>query len=144
MNNQLTQIAIAILYQGDNLLMQLRDDIPGIAWPGHWGLFGGHIEPGETPEIAVKREVTEEIGYTLPDSFSLFGCYADEKVMRHVFQAPLEVPLNQLVLSEGWDMGFLTLEDVKRGSCYSEKAGGFKPLGPPHQKILLDFYQSRE
>lgn len=43
-------------------LLQLRDDIPGIWYPGHWGLFGGALEPGETPEQGLLREVEEELG----------------------------------------------------------------------------------
>ena len=29
--------------------------------PGHWGLFGGRIDNGESPDEAVKREVSEEL-----------------------------------------------------------------------------------
>lgn len=138
MNNQIPQVAIVILYQDHKYLMQLRDNIPNLAAAGCWGLFGGHLELGETPEIALVREVKEEIDYTLP-SFVKFGIYADDRVIRHVFHAPLLVGLDQLVLNEGWDMGFLTLEDIERGGCYSAIAGEFRPLGIPHQKIMLDF-----
>lgn len=138
MNNQLPEVAIAILYQNNKYLMQLRDNIPNIAAAGCWGLFGGHLEINETPEIAVVREVIEEIGYELP-SVIKFGIYADDRVIRHVFQAPLLVGLDQLVLNEGWDMGLLTLEDIQRGNCYSNIAGEFRPLGIPHQQIMLDF-----
>jgi 8-oxo-dGTP diphosphatase len=138
MNNQPRQVAIAILYQNDKFLMQLRDNIPNLAAAGCWGLFGGHLEPGETEEIALVREVIEEIGYELP-SFSKFGIYADEKVIRHVFEAPLVVELDQLILTEGWDMGLLTHEDIYRGNCYSAIANEVRPLGTPHQKIMLDF-----
>lgn len=139
MNNQQVEVAIAILYRENQFLMQLRDNIPTILYPGYWALFGGHIEPGETPEIAVQREILEEIGYKLPDTFAFFGCYPDERVVRHVFHAPLEVEFNQLVLNEGWDMGLLTPEDIDRGSCYSAIATETRPLGPVHQGILQDF-----
>ncbi len=141
MNNQPVHVAIAILYQENKFLMQLRDNIPTILYPGHWALFGGHIEAGETPDITVKREILEEIGYNLPSTFSEFGCYGDEKVMRHVFHAPLLVELNQLVLTEGWDMGLVTAEEIRQGSCYSAVAGEIRPLGPVHQRILLDFME---
>lgn len=139
MNHQPVEVAIAILHQDNKFLMQLRDNIPGILYPGYWGLFGGHIEPGETPHEAVKREVLEEITYELPPKFSEFGIYPDENVLRHVFHAPLSVGLNQLVLNEGWDMGLVSPEDVYRGNCYSAIANEVRPLGPVHQRILSDF-----
>ncbi|PIG92699.1 NUDIX hydrolase [Gloeocapsopsis sp. IPPAS B-1203] len=137
MNDQI-HVAIAVLYRQNQFLMQLRDNIPGILYPGHWGLFGGHIESGEVPEVAVIRELQEEINYT-PPAILNFSCYYDEKVVRHVYHAPLTVELDHLVLNEGWDMALLTPQQVLQGECYSAKAGGYKPLGAPHQKILLDF-----
>lgn len=143
MNNPQNQVAIAILYRDNKFLMQLRDDIPGIAYPGHWAFFGGHIEPNEAPEDALKRELLEEIGY-VPDSPSFFSYYSDNKVLRHVYHAPLTVELNQLILGEGWDMGLLTPEEIRAGECYSEIAGQVRPLGRPHQRILLDFIEKAE
>ena len=138
MSNSIVRVAIAILYQDDKFLMQLRDDIPNIVYPGHWGLFGGHLESGETPDIAVKRELLEEISYTPPNLLE-FGCYPDEKAIRHVYYAPLTVELNPLVLLEGWDMDFLTIDNIRQGRSYSKKAKGIYPLVPTAQKILLDF-----
>ncbi|MDJ0737078.1 MAG: NUDIX hydrolase [Nostocaceae cyanobacterium] len=139
MNKSPVQVAIAILYQENKFLMQLRDNIPTILYPGYWGLFGGHIEAGETPDVTVQREVLEEIAYKLPPTFAEFGTYPDEGVIRHVFHAPLEVEIEQLVLNEGWDMGLLRPEDIHKGRCYSPIAVQERPLGPVHQRILLDF-----
>jgi len=136
------QVAIAILYQGDRVLMQLRDDIPGIVYPGHWGFFGGHLEPGETPEAALRRELQEEIGH-VPSDVTFFGQYPGEFALRHVFQAPLTVGLEHLVLAEGWDMQLLPIAAIQRGEHYSARAGRTCPIGQPHQQILLDFWQWR-
>ncbi|WP_448563096.1 NUDIX hydrolase [Trichothermofontia sp.] len=136
------QVALAILYQGDRVLMQLRDSTPGIVYPGHWGFFGGHLEPGETPEMALRRELQEEIGYVPPQVF-LLGQYPGELALRYVFHAPLPIGLDQLVLGEGWDMQLLPLDSIQRGEHYSDRAGRACPIGAPHQQILLDFWQWR-
>lgn len=118
--------------------MQLRDNIPTILYPGYWAFFGGHLEPGETPEIALKRELEEEIGY-VPITVDKFGIYSDARVVRHVFSAPLTVELKDLVLGEGWDMGLLSRAEIKVGKAYSENAGMERSLSEIHQRILLDF-----
>ncbi len=131
-------VAIAILHQDGKFLMQLRDDIPTIIYPGYWAFFGGHLEPGELPEEGLRRELAEEIGYT-PDRVEEFTWYGDSQLIRYVYHAPLTVPIEALELNEGWDMGLWTPEDVYRGDRYSAKAGQVRPIGPPHQRILIDY-----
>ena len=132
------KIAIAILPFEGKFLMQLRDNIPTIPSPGLWGLFGGHMEPGETPEIAVEREILEEIGYQITDP-KKFGCYNDDRITRHIFYAPLTVDLDKLVLTEGWDFGLITPFQIKAGFADSAIAGKRRPLVALHQRIMLDF-----
>ena len=134
-------VAIAILYQDGKFLCQLRDDIPNIRYPGHWALFGGHLEPGETPEVAVLRELKEEISYA-PASVSLFCCDTEADVVRHVFYAQLSADVKDLVLLEGWDMKLLAPSDIRAGKCYSERSRDVRPFGIPHQCILLNFIDS--
>lgn len=132
------EVAIAILPRDGKFLMQLRDDIPTILYPGLWGLFGGHMEAGETPEIAVRREIMEEIGYELTNP-QKFACYSDERIIRHIFYEPLTVEIDRLVLTEGWDLGLISLEQIQAGYAYSPIAKSERPLGPIHQKIMTDF-----
>ena len=54
--------ALIVIEEDGRYLMQLRDDKPGIFYPDHWGLFGGAVEPGETVEQALVRELDEELG----------------------------------------------------------------------------------
>ncbi|HWI51163.1 MAG TPA: NUDIX domain-containing protein [Symbiobacteriaceae bacterium] len=61
-----------IVVDGRILLMQAP-------WAGNrWGLIGGKIEPGETPDQAVKREVLEETGLTLTAYRSVGHVILDE------------------------------------------------------------------
>ena len=133
-------VAIAILYRDDKFLCQLRDDVPYIRYPGRWALFGGHMEPGETPEVAVVRELAEEISY-VPASVSFFCCDVEGDVVRHVFHAQLSVDVKDLVLLEGWDMKLLTREEILAGKCFSEQSGDVRLFGIAHQRILLNFME---
>lgn len=132
-----TQVAIAILEQQGHYLMQLRDDDPAILYPGHWGFFGGHLEPGETAAIAIRRELLEEIGHC-PTQLELWQRYETQHIIRHVYYGKLEVPLTQLVLGEGIDMALLSPAEIVQGSCYSPKIKAWRPLGQPHQQILRE------
>lgn len=137
-NNELVSVACAILYREGKFLMQLRDDIPGIIYPGCWAFFGGHIEEGETPEVGLNRELEEEIGY-VPPQVSPFLIKREGNLIRNIFHGELTVELEDLVLGEGWDLGLVSVEEIQEGSCYSPKAGMRRNLGIPHRKILLDF-----
>jgi 8-oxo-dGTP diphosphatase len=137
------EVAVCILYTSDDrFLLQLRDDVPNIIYPGCWGLFGGHIEAGETPEIAVVREIQEEISYNLTGATKFTVDRQESHVVRHIFSAPLHVGLADLVLGEGWDMGLLTLAEIATGAHYSSIANQVRPIGPIHQKILQSFASS--
>jgi ADP-ribose pyrophosphatase YjhB (NUDIX family) len=51
------------------LLMKRSDN-------GHWGIPGGHVEPGESVTEATQREVVEETGYQI-EVGRLIGVYSD-------------------------------------------------------------------
>jgi len=64
MNHQSTaKVGVSNIFvneQGHLLLMKRADTC--VTFPGHWGLVGGFIDPGETPQEAAVREAKEEIG----------------------------------------------------------------------------------
>ena len=56
----MTEVSIAqLLLPNGDLVMQRRDQNTKIA-PGLLGFFGGHVEDGEAPDEAMKRELAEE------------------------------------------------------------------------------------
>jgi 8-oxo-dGTP diphosphatase len=58
------------------VIMQHRDNKPGITNPGLITAFGGNIEVGETPLEAATREINEETNIAVtPDRLQTFGTY---------------------------------------------------------------------
>jgi 8-oxo-dGTP diphosphatase len=58
------RVAGVVLVRADGLvLLQLRDNKPGLNAAGQWVFPGGHCEPGESLEDGARREFLEETGY---------------------------------------------------------------------------------
>ena len=97
--------AILIDTQG-RLLLQQRDDISGIRYPGKIGLFGGHREDHETFLECVVREVQEEIGtFVSPERFHHLTSYSnvdlDGGTVRGEMFFARGVPRDSLTITEG-------------------------------------------
>lgn len=114
------QVALALLWSARDLLLQLRDFDPGIADPGQWGLFGGHVEAHEAPRVALARELKEELGLGSVDlSFLGEVVFADQQRRIFAFSAGVDHPMNTLILSEGQEIGQFSVEAIRRGELYS-------------------------
>lgn len=58
-------VALGLIEQGDNYLMQLRGTNPMIGGAGLIGCFGGKVEASESPKDAACREINEETNLKL-------------------------------------------------------------------------------
>ena len=110
-NGQQGVSAILINPRGEVLLQQ-RDDNPAIRYPGHWSLFGGTIEHGESPADAVAREVKEEIDFEMRN-FGLFREFVQNNKQEFAFAGELTASLDELTLSEGQGMNFFYPSQLK-------------------------------
>ena len=102
-------------------LMQLRDSDRGVRMRGHWGLFGGMVEAGESVDVAIRREIEEELCFE-PASCSWFTelSYCLYQVGRrlhrkHFFEIPISNrDVENMVLREGADLKLLHPDELTR------------------------------
>jgi 8-oxo-dGTP pyrophosphatase MutT (NUDIX family) len=112
-------VAALLVTPDGRYLMQLRDDTPTIIIPDHWALFGGTIEPDESAEAALRRELAEELEYRARDAV-----FFTELVIGLPFAAPrtdrmsfFTVPIEAhevpaMVQHEGADRRLFTAEGL--------------------------------
>lgn len=83
---QSVRVACAVIVEGNRILAAQRGDG---RHAGKWEFPGGKIEPGETPEEALVRELAEELGISaevgLPLSVVRYQYREGEDVILHPF-----------------------------------------------------------
>ena len=137
----MVEVSLAMVEKEGQWLLQLRDDLDWIVAPGCWGLFGGHLEPGESPEEALRRELLEEISWRAGTVHYRFAHRNAERVL-HFFTATLLDPLDSLCLREGQDVVLASPEDLRKGSVWSPALRQFRPLAPSLQLALAHLWGS--
>src|SRR5258708_33683452 len=102
--------------------MQLRDTLPNIFYPNHWGCFGGGVVGGERRREVLRCELREELEYELDDASEFtrfdfdFTRLGQPKVSRIYFEVSVPVrAFTHFVLHEGADMQALTGQDLLVG-----------------------------
>jgi 8-oxo-dGTP diphosphatase len=71
--------AIALVDADKRVLLAQRPE--GKSMAGMWEFPGGKVEPGETPEATIIREIKEELGVTLCDH-----CFAPVTFVSHTYE----------------------------------------------------------
>ena len=105
---------IILVNPAGSVLLQLRDDIPSIPFPGMWALPGGMLEPGELPLDCILREVDEELGArlaagTVTHVVSKTRSYG----LEHTFTAPFAATVDEIDLTEGQRVEWFTPEQIE-------------------------------
>ncbi|UCF67175.1 MAG: (deoxy)nucleoside triphosphate pyrophosphohydrolase [Acidobacteriota bacterium] len=75
------RVAAAVVSRGNRFLLTLRPD--GGHMAGYWEFPGGKVEPDETSEQALRRELREELGVELGYLHAL-TTFEHEYELRHV------------------------------------------------------------
>jgi 8-oxo-dGTP pyrophosphatase MutT (NUDIX family) len=101
-------VAALLVLEDGRYVMQLRDVLPHIFYPDHWGCFGGALAVGETPVAALRRELDEELEFTPSqvEEFTRFefdfSGFGQPKVVRIYYELTVTAAaFGRFVLHEG-------------------------------------------
>jgi 8-oxo-dGTP diphosphatase len=111
------QCGLLVENSEQQVLLQLRDDIPDIPWPGTWGTFGGQVEDGETPLEAIEREIREELSYNIPEP-EYFGDFLFDGYDIYMYRLLIPgLTLDDVTVLEGQRAAFMSLAEVLGAEC---------------------------
>ncbi len=105
----------ALIFSPDKVLLFHRDNIPTIPHPDCWQPVGGCLEPGETFDQALVREVYEESSFNLKDFHFLFKRPGTDNTFIAVYAVFVDkIDENKFKLGpgEGQEIGWFTLDEV--------------------------------
>jgi len=100
------------------VIAQLRDDKPGLMFPGCWSTLGGRVEDGETPDEALQRELIEEIEICPPMTFwRLFEhrFFVGERAFDadiYAYVGEINLSIADIRLHEGQRLAYLDAADI--------------------------------
>ena len=130
---KIRSVSGAVFYDDDfNIAIQIRGAYAKEGFK--YGFWGGAIEPGETKEEAMIRELDEELGYSPKkleywDTFSYIfqekGKYEGWKIIQHVFLSPITQELLKAKIHEGDGLKVMKLEDVIKGAGFPKGSTDF-------------------
>jgi 8-oxo-dGTP diphosphatase len=118
LNRKAVKKIAAIILENDKsgFLLALRDNKPGIPFPNHWDLIGGHVEEGETPEEALVREVKEELNIELKEYtfFRMYECLTDDAYenIKYIYSGKIDIPIEEITLLEGERPQYFSREEI--------------------------------
>jgi 8-oxo-dGTP diphosphatase len=115
------RLASVLLVNRDGaILLQLREPDARMD-PDRWGLPGGHVEPGEDPALAARRELYEETGLPVHGDLSLYRhdnfparLTPGMRIDWHVFCGATMAHQEDVVLGEGAALRFFLPAEAVR------------------------------
>lgn len=103
---------LAFIKNDNQLLMINRQKAP---WQGGWNGVGGKLEPGETPEACVIREVWEETGIRLVKPFfrGIVTWHGESEPVQGMYVFTADVPSGEVEhLPRATREGILAMKEV--------------------------------
>ena len=112
-SNKLRRVAKAVIYKNNLFLLQLRDNDNSISYPNKWSFFGGELDKGENFEVALKRELSEELNFS-PEKYHYISMDIDSTTNCSInyYIVHCSLPDEELILGEGQSMRWFTTDEI--------------------------------
>ena len=132
-------VAVVLIDETSRILLELRSDVR------MWGITGGRLDPGETPEACAVREIQEETGLLLEQKqlhfFSIYAEPCDGRILQYpdnrvhlvdiVYIARIASDFRFVLSSESLKLEFFNVSNIPNS------------IVPPSVKIISDLVKSR-
>ncbi|MBZ0297789.1 MAG: NUDIX domain-containing protein [Anaerolineae bacterium] len=118
MKQRVLTVGAILVNPAGKILIQQRDEKPGLKYPGYWTTFGGKVEDGEHPDEAMRRELLEEI--ELEPEVHLWKVrefteeFEGEPVLveQWLYTGHIDRDAAHIMLNEGQALGFFGADDL--------------------------------
>jgi len=104
-------VVAAVIENADRFLVTRRQ--PGVHLEGMWEFPGGKIDPGETLEQGLLRELREELNWCAKRPQYLYPWFVNDRTTLHLYIVSLDMPVADLELREGIAMALLSPREMQ-------------------------------
>lgn len=133
-------VSAAVLFDGETVCLARR--LGGRAFAGFWEFPGGKVEPGETPEAALHRELEEELAVRieapLEKGVSWYS-YPDREIKVIFYSA--DIATRNYVLTAHDTLRWLNEAELRSFALGPERSRIIPPDVPIVDQILRDGFE---
>lgn len=130
--------AVAIIETPDAFILEGRPHIPGkLANSGRVGLFGGHIEPDQTPYDAIRTELDQELDFRFEGPLLLLEAGDVESQNKHGEQAVRHVSLFHVAVASAAELNMQVQGSIVEVTKTVEGVEAYKQRMTPYTFSVL-------
>ena len=128
-------IAVAVIFiendKGEFLIQKTSPEKGG-----EYSSTGGHVNSGETPLTAIKREVKEELGFNIDNEYiEEYGFLLYDKPLRYLYYLKKNIPIDKLTIQKD-EVSYVEYKNVNEINELIEKNQMLKSHGIMFKELM--------